>query len=103
MPDYYAIYISMLEKTEQYDATALLYEGYMSGAQEFKTPQEAAVDALGALLDKKVEDHIVELEDVADYEEAARRAGFYAGFRAAVAYMHFLRAAVDPIRKGVQK
>ena len=103
MPDYYAIYISLLEETEQYDATALLYDGYMSGAEAFKTPQEAAVDSLSALLDKKVVDHTVELEDVADYEEAARCAGFYAGFRAAVAYRHFLRAAVKPIRKGVQE
>lgn len=90
MPDYYAIYISMLEETKQYDATDLLYEEYISGAEAFKTPQEAAVAALSIVLDKKVRERAVTLEDTADYEEAARSAGFYAGFRAAIAYAHFL-------------
>lgn len=91
MPDYYASYISMLEETAESAAAALLYEEYINGAEAFKTPHEAAVAALSAALDKKVETHTVELEDTADYEEAARRAGFYAGFRAAIAYAHFLR------------
>lgn len=88
----YTEYTEILRKTEQSAATDLMYDGYMSGAAYFQTPQEADVAVTAAVIDGMVQS----LGDAAQealgaYEEASRRAGFYAGFRAAVAYYRFMR------------
>lgn len=92
-------YITILTNTGEYAATELLYDEYMSCNPAFQTSQEADVAAVSAKLDRAVEAHSVTGEDLGEYEEAARRAGFYAGFKAAVAYIHYLWI-VDSSSKG---
>ena len=86
-----AAYIFILKKTGILMATERLYDKYINCVEEFQTPLEKPLSALGAALDQKVESHTVTLDDLADYEEAAKRAGFYAGFRAAIAYTRFVK------------
>lgn len=83
-------YITMLTETQEYAATEILYDEYMNCNPAFQTAQEADVAEISAILDKSVEAHSVSGEQLGEYEEAARRAGFYAGFKAAAAYLHFL-------------
>lgn len=94
-------YLSILSKTDQCAATELLYAEYINGHPAYKTPQETAVATVSAAIDRELKEQSVSDETIADYEEAARRAGFYAGFRAAVAYTHFLQQLQGDDERGV--
>ena len=82
--------LNILTETPKYAATALLYEEYINGRPALQTAQEAAVTKISAILDEQLEKDSVSDEIICDYEEAARCAGFYAGFKAAVAYLNYL-------------
>lgn len=84
-------YLSILEGTEDTKITELLYEDYINCEPAFLTSQEADVGKISRALDDKTESGGVTTEELAHYEEAARRAGFYAGFKAGIAYARFLR------------
>ena len=62
-----------------------LYEDYLSGVPENK--EEARLSGISAALDTMIESKSVTYEIAGMYEEAARRAGFYAGVRAVMALM----------------
>ena len=79
-----------LTPAQEHAATEIMYDEYMNCNPGLQTAEEADVAEISAMLDKAVEDHSVTDEQLGEYEEAARRAGFYAGFKAAVAYLHFL-------------
>ena len=51
---------------------------------DFNAAPEIDLAAVSAALDKRLMMSTVTTEDLADYEYAARRAGFYAGFIAAL-------------------
>lgn len=84
-------FIAILKETPQSEATPLWYDVYMSGNKEYQTPHDADVAALSAELGRQLAAHSVSDDTLCDYEEASKRAGFYAGFRIAVAYLHFLQ------------
>lgn len=90
-------YLSILEGTEEAKITEFIYESYINCEPAFITSQEAAVGQISRALDDKSEKGSATSEDLADYEEAARRAGFYAGFKAGMAYIRFLRCRNDRI------
>lgn len=83
-------YISILTEIPEFAATEYLYGEYMNCTQAFQTAQERDIARISAELDRMIEDHSITSESLGDYEEAARRAGFYAGFKAAAAYIFFL-------------
>lgn len=85
-------YVTILEETPKYAAVEFLYGEYINESPELKTSQEADVAAISAMISKQLDAHSVSDETVCDYEEAARRAGFYAGFRAGAAYIHYINS-----------
>jgi len=60
-----------------------LYNEYLEAGTP-ETMEEAKVSGLSAALDGMIEEHTVSHSAIGMYEEAARRAGFYAGVRAAM-------------------
>lgn len=89
--DRFTAYLEMLDTTQHYSAENIIYNSYIEGDSHFMTEHEADVSVISATLDEKVGAGTVTDFDLAEYEEAARRAGFYAGFRSAVAYIHLLQ------------
>ena len=90
--DEYQQYTEILRETPESAATAFLYGEYMDGAVDFQTPQEADVTTTAAVVDGLAHSlGEAAQEALGDYEEASRRAGFFAGFRAAIAYYRFMR------------
>lgn len=69
-----------------------LYDDYMDGNYQHEE-QEAIVSEISRKLDCKVDARCISHEDLAEYEESARRAGFYAGFNAAQTAMQELNTA----------
>ena len=72
--------------------TAILFAGledayitYLEDTAGNGTPPEQDAAKISAALDEKVEAHTVTDDDLADFEWATRRAGFYAGYAAAMA------------------
>lgn len=87
----YKMFLAELENTDTYSVVDTLCGAYIDGDKPFQTEREEDVSIVSATLDGKVEAGTVSYEDLGEYEEAARRAGFYAGFKAAVAYIHYLQ------------
>lgn len=85
-------YITALAGTPKYAAVEFLYGEYINGHPELKTSQEVDVAAISATISKQLDAHSVSDETICDYEEAARRAGFYAGFRAGAAYIQYINS-----------
>ena len=86
------------------NAVEALYELYIEGDERLylrTTQEESDVSRLGKEMDEKVDAHTVTTEDTADYEEAARRAGFYAGVRAAGAIYAQARAFTERSNENV--
>ena len=90
----YTEYLKLLDSTPDYAATAVLWESYLEADPHFQTEQEAAVAKISGELDGKVEAKAITDADVGEYELAARRAGFFSGFRAAMAYTRLLLTQV---------
>ena len=63
-----------------------LYNEYLE-ANAPESAEDARVSGLSAALDVLIESKSVSHEAIGTYEEAARRAGFYAGVRAVMALM----------------
>lgn len=83
-------YITVLKGLPRYSAVELFYDEYINCHPEHQTSQENDVSKISALIDKQIKANNVSDETICDYEEAARRAGFYAGFRAGAAYIHYI-------------
>ena len=64
-----------------------LYTAYIEKATGDDNIHEARLSGLSCALDSMIRSGNVSEEAVSMYEEAARRAGFYAGIRAAVQYL----------------
>mgnify|MGYP004505860267 FL=1 len=64
-----------------------LYAEYLNGNEKLQNAHNAELKKLSSMVDNKLEAGELTTGDLADYEEAASRAGFYAGFKAAMSIM----------------
>lgn len=62
----------------------VLYEEYLEGNETMGTKFDADLKRVSETIDSKLESGKLTTLDLADYEEAAAHAAFYAGYRAAV-------------------
>lgn len=80
-----------LEDATEFFTPERVYDGYLDGLYR----QEAAEENLSRIsrrLDERVDSRSVTCDDLGEYEEASRRAGFFAGFAAAQTAMQTLNA-----------
>lgn len=94
MVESYTEYLKLLDNTPDYAAAAVLWESYLEADPHFLTEQETDVCHISRELDGKVEAKAVTDADLGEYELAGRRAGFFSGFRAAMAYARLLQTQV---------
>ena len=62
----------------------ILYEAYLEDDATMGTKFDADLRRVSETMDSKLESGRLTTSDLADYEEAAAHAAFYAGFRAAM-------------------
>ena len=67
-----------------------LYSEYLDGELFVDKKAEDDVSIMSASIDAKMQDGSLSCENIADYEEASRRAGFYAGYLAALSHLREL-------------
>jgi hypothetical protein len=65
-----------------------LYEEYLEGNATLKSEYDSTLAKVSSKMDEKLAKGTLTSEDFADYEESAVHAGFYAGYRAALAAMN---------------
>lgn len=90
----YTEYLKLLKSTPDSAAAAVLWESYLEADPRFLTGQDTAVAEISGELDARAEAGTITDADLGEYELAARRAGFFSGFRAAMAYARLLQTQV---------
>lgn len=87
----YSRYLEILDHAAVSKSAALLFDDYMSGTPFYRAQeQEQSVTALSEALSASLTAGKLTDDSLADYELAARQAGFYAGFKAATAWAVFV-------------
>lgn len=59
-----------------------LYQEYLNGNEILKSTYSGKLSEVSAMMDQKLSDGEIAMEDLGKYEEAAAHAAFYAGFKA---------------------